>query len=349
MSEITQASKIADVSDSYRGNADAHRAPAGSPTGSDTYIVQNLVQQGTNWILSRDNFASIAGMSAIRVDQQKKKLPGWKREDVLRPEVIDMVNGGEPKFFGTGTESIEIESRVRQSGDFIEEWDRQNADPWTNLRETKANIAVQRLLIDQEVRFKDAFMVTGKFTAGTRTGTAWTADDSDPINDVEVWKGQISITGVDANTIICGWNTYRVLRRHPVVLEAMGLGGGATPNDSVFRASLRKLAEAFDVERFIVSNVGYNSAVPGADENLTRVLNNEFLVCHTPGPVYPGGAVTAGYKTIFTLDGVSEVGLRSVPLQNGMVPGREYVNYELCTGFGVAFSEVGRFIANPNA
>lgn len=141
----------------------------------------------------------------------------------------------------------------------------------------------QRSLIRKERAFATDFMTTGVWgTDDNNSTTDW--DDfsaGDPRNDILTAKRTISnATGVDANTIICGYIVHQALLLHPDILDILKYTQTAT------MATVEgALGAALGVDNYIVSKASFNSANEGQAMTAAAIIDDDALVCYvTPNP-----------------------------------------------------------------
>jgi hypothetical protein len=161
---------------------------------------------------------------------------------------------------------------------------------------------MQKLLIRRDRIFVSKYMTTGVWgttVVGTANGTPggatpayWNDDaNSDPFTDVAVAQTTIlQNTGFLPNRFVLSWPVYQALRKHPLVIDRIkytqkAFAGTITPE---------LLAQAFDIERCVVSRAVYNTAGENQTASMSFTMGSDALVCYaapSPGLMIP----TAGY------------------------------------------------------
>jgi len=141
----------------------------------------------------------------------------------------------------------------------------------------------QQSLIRKERGFAADFMVTGVWgtdVAGSTDFTKWSDyAASDPVANIRTAKRTISTnTGQNANTMVCGEIVEDRLANHPDLIDRLKYTQSAT--DGTVRGAL---AAIFGLERLDVSTAVYNSANTGASASMAAIIDDDALVCYSPG------------------------------------------------------------------
>ena len=136
----------------------------------------------------------------------------------------------------------------------------------------------------------------GTATSG-QTATQWSNyTSSDPIEDVEAGKAQIlSNTGMEANTLVLGYEVFRQLKNHPDLVDRIKYTSSQTITADM-------IAAMFDIPRVIVSKAIKATNAEGATGAYAFATGKTAMLCHVapnPGLMTP----SAGYT--FSWTGVS--------------------------------------------
>ncbi|MDR7537435.1 MAG: hypothetical protein QN183_13850 [Armatimonadota bacterium] len=180
-----------------------------------------------------------------------------------------------------------------------------NQDRAIRLREQTTALVVNMLARDRENRV--ASMVTSGTNLGSYvslTGTAKWSDytNSDPVSDVNSGHAFIeSRTGLHANTLVLDKDTYRVVRRHPAVLEAAFGPGRAQGLPAADR-----LAEVFEVDRILVAAGVKNVAAETAPASLVNIWGYNAILAYVPDAVAGLDAVAFGVSFTWKPEGFPE-------------------------------------------
>lgn len=154
-----------------------------------------------------------------------------------------------------------------------------NADDWIRLRENQTLALTHDLRLQQESRI--AKLVTSISNVGSGvalTGTnKWSDGNSDPLGTVNTAHAFIrSQTGLIANTMILDWNTEKILRQHPMIIDRFKYTTGNG------QATRTQLAEFFDVSNIYVANAVENTGAEttGGDVTMGDVWGNTCILAH---------------------------------------------------------------------
>jgi hypothetical protein len=170
-----------------------------------------------------------------------------------------------------------------------------------------AEFVTHRLLTRREIQFVNDFMTTSKWAtdvtgvaASPTTGQTVQWSDytnSDPIEDIEAGKAQIlSTTGLEANTLVLGYDVFRRLKNHPDLVDRIKYTSSQTITEDM-------LARMFDIERVLVSKSVKATNAEGATAAYSFTTGKTALLAHVapnPGILTP----SAGYT--FSWTGVSQ-------------------------------------------
>ena len=153
-----------------------------------------------------------------------------------------------------------------------------NADNPIRLRGNSVTLVTNKLLRAQEIRIADILTCADNLGSGAAlTGTAKWNDpvNSDPIGDVQTGHAFIrGQTGLIANTAIIDYDTIKVLRKHPIILDMFKYTRGGL-------ATMENLQEVFDVPRILVGRAVKQNALEGnTSGSITNVWGNNVILAH---------------------------------------------------------------------
>lgn len=193
-----------------------------------------------------------------------------------------------------------------------------NADNAIDLRRRTANKVTGDLAVDMEVRIANKVTSITNIGSGIAlAGTAKWSDflSSDPISDVTTGHAFIrNTTGLMANTMLLDYDTHRIVRRHPVLLDMFKYTQGGFLNDA-------ELREVFDVERILIGNAIRNVAQEGQAASMVNIWGNNCLLCHVDNAAPGLETQTFGLGFRWTPDGIPAPMQASV--YNDPDPGRK--------------------------
>jgi len=290
-------------------------------TLQDVHVQAALTNVAVAYFQSEDHYVADKIFPMVPVQFQANKYFVWQKSDFFRDEARIRADATESVGSGvnltTQSYSAEIWALHQDIGPQV----RANADPAVDVDVTITRVLMQKLMIRRDRFFVSSYVTTGVWsqdntgtaassggTPGSSTPVYWDDDaNGDPFTDIEYGQTYIlQNTGFLPNTLLMSWNVYQALRKHPLVIDRIkytspAYSGTITP---------QLLAEAFDVERIVVSKAVYNSA----NENLTASMSfvagkNALLVYSAPAPGLM--VATAGYTFGWTgFTGLNSLGIR---------------------------------------
>lgn len=277
------------------------------PTLNDVHVDAILTNISVAYMQNRDNFIADKVFPVVPVDKKSDKYFKYTKNDWFRDEAQRRAPATESAGGGynlsTDTYSADVWAFHKDVPDQIVA----NADsPLNPLREA-AEFVTHRLLLRRELQFVSDFMTAGVWgttisgTAGTATAgtfaTQWSNyNSSDPIEDIEAGKAEIlSNTGMEANTLVLGYDVFRQLKNHPDLVDRIKYTSSQTITSEM-------IAAMFDIPRVIVSKAVKATNAEGGTEAYDFATGKTALLCHVapnPGIMTP----SAGYT--FSWTGVS--------------------------------------------
>ena len=277
------------------------------PSLNDVHVDAILTNISIAYMQNRDNFIADKVFPIIPVDKKSDKFFTYTKNDWFRDEAQRRAPATESAGGGynlsTDTYSADVFAFHKDVPDQIVA----NADaPLNPLREA-AEFVTHRLLLRRELQFVTDFMSAGVWgttiagTAGTATpgtfATQWSNyTSSDPIEDVEAGKAEIlSNTGMEANTLVLGYEVFRQLKNHPDLVDRIKYTSSQTITADM-------IAAMFDIPRVIVSKAIKATNNEGATQAYAFATGKTAMLCHVapnPGLMTP----SAGYT--FSWTGVS--------------------------------------------
>lgn len=176
-------------------------------------------------------------------------------------------------------------------------------NPW----ETLANAAqalrvrtnsVRKNMADlmRDMEFRIASRVTSISNIGSGVvltgGNKWSDfTASDPIADITSGHAFIhDTTGMRANTLLLDYNTHKVVRRHPMLLDMYKYTSKGFLSDE-------DLLKCFDVDRLLIGNAIVNMAKEGQANSMVNIWGNNALLCYVD--TAPPGLQTATFGLSF--------------------------------------------------
>lgn len=288
------------------------------PVLTDVHVAAALTNVAVAYFQTDDHYIADKVFPMVPVQHQTDVYFVWSKADFFRDEA--QLRSDATESAGTGVNLItqRYSANVWALHQDIGAQVRSNADPAVDVDVIATRTLMQKLLIRRDRMFVSTFMTAGLWgttvtaaaggTPGTAVPAPWSDDaNSDPFTDIAVAQTTIlQNTGFDANCLVLAYPVYQALRKHPLVIDRIkytnpAYAGTITP---------QLLAEAFDIERVLVSKAVYNSAAENIAANMAFVAGNDALLVHTPSA--PGLMVAAaGYTFAWSgFTGINSLGIR---------------------------------------
>ena len=277
------------------------------PTQSQVHVDAILTNISVAYMQRAENFIADKVFPVVPVDKQSDKYFTYEKNDWLRDEAQVRTDGTESVGSGynisTATYYCDVFAIHKDIGDQT----RANADAPINVDREAAEFVTHRLLTRREIQFNQDFMsggVWGTTASGVASGAStgefnqWdNFTDSDPIENIEEAKAAIlGVTGLEANTLVLGYDVFRSLKHHPDLVDRIKYTSSQTITEDM-------LARMFDIERVLVSKSIKATNAEGATGAYSFTTGKNALLCHVasaPGLLTP----SAGYT--FQWTGVSQ-------------------------------------------
>ena len=277
------------------------------PTQSQVHVDAILTNMSIAYMQEADSFVASKVFPTVSVNKQSDKYFTYDKNDWLRDEAQVRTDGTESVGSGynisTATYYCDVFAIHKDVGDQT----RANADAPINVDREAAEFVTHRLLTRREIQFNNDFMADGVWgTSATGVASGASTDEfvqwsnyttSDPINDIEAGKADIlSVTGLEANTLVLGYDVFRQLKNHPDLVDRIKYTSSQTITEDM-------LARMFDIDRVMVSKSIKATNAEGATAAYSFTTGKNALLCHvadSPGLLTP----SAGYT--FQWTGVSQ-------------------------------------------
>lgn len=277
------------------------------PTKTQVHIDAVLTNISVAYLQNADSFIADKVFPVVPVEKQSDKYFTYDKNDWLRDEAQLRADGTESAGSGyniaTSTYSCDVWAMHKDVGDQT----RANADAPINVDREAAEFVTHRLLLRKEIQFVSDFMatsvwgtdITGVASNPSSGQTVQWSDytNSDPISDIEDGKaGILSVTGLEANTLVLGYDVFRSLKNHPDIVDRIKYTSSQTVTADM-------LARMFEVDRVLVSKSVKATNKEGAAGAYAFTTGKTALLAHVapnPGLLTP----SAGYTFAWT--GVSQ-------------------------------------------
>lgn len=176
-----------------------------------------------------------------------------------------------------------------------------NADSALSLRQRTTGKVVGDLAGDMEVRIANKVTSISNVGSGVLlSGTNKWSDfgNSDPISDITTGHAFIrQSTGMRANTLLLDYDTYKTVRRHPVLMDMYKYTQGGFVTDA-------EIALCFDVQEIIVADAIRNAANEGQTASMVNIWGNTALLSYIDRSPPGMETVTFGLGFRWTPEGV---------------------------------------------
>lgn len=278
------------------------------PTQSQVHVDAILTNISVAYMQRAENFIADKVFPVVPVDKQSDKYFKYTKNDWLRDEAQVRADGTESVGSGYNITTEAYYADVYAIHKDVGDQTRANADAPINVDREAAEFVTHRLLMRREIQFVQDFM-TGGVWGNTASGVAsasptagqftqWSDyTNSDPIEDIEEGKADIlSVTGLEANTLVLGYEAFRQLKNHPDLVDRIKYTSSQTITEDM-------LARMFDIDRVLVSKSIKATNAEGAAEAYAFTTGKSAMLAHvapSPGLLTP----SAGYIMQWT--GVSQ-------------------------------------------
>jgi len=251
------------------------------------------------------NFVADKVFGTISVDKQSNKFYKYDREGLRHGDVKLLAPRTEVNRVGMALSNDNYFAEVRGIGMDFDEQELANEDTMLEFRSQGANVLMEKVLIDREVRWADTFFKAGVWGTETTPSNLWSDyTNSTPIVDVTNARRQMQLKsgGYKPNCMVVGKEVRDILVNHPDILAR--LNGGATVANTALITDA-KLAEIFEVEQFLVMEAVYNDAKEGLADNIDFIGGKHAMLAYKPSSM---GLKTPASGAIFTWDAIPNVG-----------------------------------------
>jgi hypothetical protein len=256
-----------------------------------------------------ENFVADKVFPMVSVSKQSDKYYKYSREGLRDGDVTVLAPRTEVNRVGMALSTDSYFADVRGLGMDFDEQTLANEDTALELRSQGANVLMEKIMIDREVRWASAFFSAGIWGTDITPGNLWSDyTNSTPIVDVTTGRRtmQLASGGYKPNTMVVGKEVRDVLINHPDILARLN-GGSTVSNPALITDA--KLAEIFEVENFYVMEAVRNTAAEGVTDAFGFIGGKNALLTYTPSTM---GLRTPGAGAIFCWDsipGVSGMGI----------------------------------------
>lgn len=314
------------------------------PTNADVHVNRPLTNISLAYIQSARHFVASQVFPIVPVSKQSDSYFIYTKNDWMRDEMQRRAPGAESAGSGYNVSTTTYQCDVWALHKDIDDQTMANSDSPLNPERDATVWLTQLALRRMERQFNTDFFTTSVWGTDVVGGTDFTIWDtyatSDPITDIETGKRTIlANTGMMANTLVLGYDTFRFLKNHPDLVDRVKYTSAETLTEQM-------LARLFDVDRVLVSRAAYATNVEGGTAAYDFAAgDNDALLCYVapnPAPLTP----SAGY--MFSWDGVSDGLGETVGMTSFYIPERrsQRVEIQMAWDNKVIGSDLGYFFSN---
>ena len=278
-------------------------------TPSQVHLDVPLTNLTVAYAQEASGFIADKVFGTVSVSKQSDKYYKYDREGLRHGDVKVLAPRTEVNRVGMALSTDNYFADVRGLGMDFDEQTLANEDTMLEIRSQGANVLMEKIMIDREVRWADTFFKAGVWGTETTPANLWSDyTNSTPIVDVTNARRamQLKSGGYKPNVMVVGKAVRDILVNHPDILAR--LNGGATVSNTALITDA-KLAEIFEVEQFLVMEAVYNDAKEGLADNIDFIGGKHAMLAYKPSSM---GLRTPASGAIFTWDsipGVSGLGI----------------------------------------
>ena len=278
-------------------------------TPSQVHIDVPLTNLTIAYAQETAGFVADKVFGTVSVPKQSDKYYKYDREGLRHGDVKVLAPRTEVNRVGMALSTDNYFADVRGLGMDFDEQMLANEDTMLEVRSQGANVLLEKIMIDREVRWADTFFKAGVWGTETTPANLWSDYTlSTPIVDVTNARRamQLKSGGYKPNCMVVGKEVRDILVNHPDILAR--LNGGATVANTALITDA-KLAEIFEVEAFYVMEAVYNDAAEGLTDTIDCIGGKHAMLAYKPSSM---GLRTPASGAIFTWDsipGVSGLGI----------------------------------------
>ena len=251
------------------------------PTKAMTHIDAPLTNLSVAVMQSPNNFVADKVFPSIGVDKQSDKYFVFTKEDFMRDQMVRRGAGEESAGTGYSLSNDSYYCDVFALHKDISDYDRANTDAPLNQDGAAVKLLAHAALIRKEKAFVDTFFTTGVWGTSATPSVQWSDQlGSDPLNDMETAKSAIlSKTGIEANTLLLGYDVFRQLKHHPDIVDRIKYTSERSVSEDV-------LARLFGVDRVLVAKSVMDSGSEGKSaSSVAFIAGKHALLLHVaPNP-----------------------------------------------------------------
>jgi len=274
------------------------------PTVRNVHVNRPLTNISVALLNDAQDFVADKVFPIVPVSKQSDLYYVYEKDAFMRSDAQKRAPGRESAGTGYELSTDSYRADVYAVHKDISDQERANSDEPLDADRDATEFLTHQMLIRREKQFVNDYFTTSIWngsTTGTDVtpGTLWDASGSDPIVDVAAEIIAIKQkTGRRPNTLVVSEPVHMALKNNEAILDR--ISGGALPGRAAF-VTRELLAQAFEVDNYVVASAVENTAAEGATFSGSHIFGKNALLCYSeqnPGLRKP----SAGY--IFTWTGL---------------------------------------------
>lgn len=214
----------------------------------------------------------------VPVDHRSDKFFTRSRRDVsmIVNDLVGPKGRANEASYDVGTDNYSVQDRALV--DYVPTALQRNADAPLDPRQMATQNLMQKLMLARELRVASLLTTSGNYAPSNTAGAsaAWTnKTTSSPVADINGAIAAIPFSGEDSQLFgFCSRPVWNALRAHPEIVGLKGLTSG--------QATRQEIAEWFELDGLLVSDVWYDTANPGQAASYSRAWGTGFGVLRVP-------------------------------------------------------------------
>lgn len=248
---------------------------------------------------SNDTFIADSIFPIVRTTKQTGKFYVYDKSNLRNSATLRAIGAGANEVdLGLSTTTFSCEDHALKG--FVADEIQDQADAALNPLVDETESLTEQMMIDKELALATILGDTAQLTQNTTlSGTSQWSDysNSDPIADVRTARTTVhQNTFKKPNTMILGKQAFDMLCEHPQIIERIKYSQLGVVTEEL-------LARVFQVEKVMVGEAGYNSAVEGQTDSMSYIWGKNCILAYVT-PQVGIKRITLGYTFTY---GVREV------------------------------------------
>lgn len=312
------------------------------PTQSDVHVDAVLSNISIAYMQDSTSFVASRAFPTVNVQKQSDKYFTYSQANFFSDQAATRADGTESAGTGYGLSTATYNTNVYALHKDIGDQVRANADTPLDPDMDATRFLSQQMLIRQERDWATNAFATSIWGTDSTPGTLWSASGSTPVSDVQTGINTIlTNTGYLANTLIMSYAVFSILKNHSDIVDRYKY----TSADSI---TPDLIAAVLGVDRVLVMNSVYNSAVEGATASYAQIGDKDALLAY----VAPSAGLltpSAGYTFVWSGVGGGLGGSTAVSRFRMDHLRADRIEIQSAWDFKVVSSALGYFFSNAVA